>query len=160
MALHRRSHSAGRVPALRVAGWQRATLYASGGMLLLTGLAWLGVHYTVGAGAGELPHPIETWGLRLHGLGAFAGLFVLGALTAAHVPQGWRLSHRRRWAAQRHTGLILCGLGAGLALTGYALYYFAPEAVRPLLGGLHAAIGIVMAICLIRHRSGGRTSPL
>ena len=77
--------------------------------------------------------------MRLHGLAAFGALFVLGALAAAHVPQGWRVASRLGWTRQRSIGLVLCGLAAALALTGYLLYYFAPEPVRPALGWVHAA---------------------
>ena len=141
-------------PLHRLVVWQRRTLYATGVLLLATGGVWLGVHYGIGAGAGELPHPLEAWCLRLHGLAAFASLFVLGALAAAHVPQGWRLSHRQRWAAQRSTGLALCVLGALLAASGYLLYYFAPDAVRPALGWAHAGIGLAMAVLIATHRRG------
>jgi hypothetical protein len=144
--------------AHRLVRWQRLAFYAIGALLLLTGCVWLAIHYSIGAGAGELPHPLEVWSLRIHGLAAFGGLFMLGVLAAAHVPQGWRLSHRRRWAGQRATGIALCGLGALLALTGYALYYFAPEAVRPALGWVHAGVGAAMGVMVASHRRGGGQS--
>lgn len=151
---HRPNAHPGQPQAHRIVRWQRLALYATGTLLLLTGAAWLAMHYSVGAGAGELPHPIEAWSLRLHGLGAFGGLFVLGALAAAHVPQGWRLSHRRRWAGQRQSGLTLCVLGGLLVLSGYLLYYFATEAVRPALGWAHTLAGLAMGACLAAHRRG------
>lgn len=140
--------------AHRLVRWQRLTLYVFGMLLVLTGTAWLSVHYSVGAGAGELPHPLEVWMLRLHGLAAFGAVFTLGALAAAHIPQGWRLSQRRRWAAQRSSGLQLCVLGVLLVLTGYALFYIAPESVRPALGWAHTAVGLAMAALIARHRRG------
>lgn len=143
-----------RAPHHRIVRWQRRLLYGSGGLLLSTGLVWLAVHYSVGAGAGELPHPVEAWSMRLHGLGVMASLFSLGTLGATHVPQGWRLSHRRQWPRQRATGLILCGLGGVLAASGYALYYFAPEALRPALGWAHAAAGVAAAGLIASHRRG------
>jgi len=144
----------GHYAAHRLVRWQRIALYASGTLLLVTGTVWLAVHYSVGAGAGELPHPLEAWSLRLHGLAAFAGLFMLGALAAAHIPQGWRLSQRRRWAGQRSSGVMLCVIGGLLALSGYLLFYFASEAVRPALGWAHAAIGLTMAALIASHRRG------
>jgi len=134
--------------------WQWRALVLSGLLLAGSGFGWLAVHYGIGAGAGELPHPAEAWALRLHGLAAFAGLFVLGTLAAAHIPQGWRLSHRRRWSGQRRTGLVLCILGAALVLSGYALYYFAPEALRPALGWAHTAVGVVMGLLVAFHGHG------
>ena len=144
----------GHQAAHRLVRWQRIALYASGTLLLVTGTVWLAVHYSVGAGAGDLPHPLEAWSLRLHGLAAFAGLFMLGALAAAHIPQGWRLSQRRRWAGQRSSGVMLCVIGGLLALSGYLLFYFASEAVRPALGWAHAAIGLTMAALIASHRRG------
>lgn len=141
--------------AHRLAPWQRIALYATGTLLLLTGVAWLAVHYSLGAGAGELPHPSEAWLIRLHGLAAFAGLFVLGLLAGAHVPQGWRLTGRHRWASQRNSGVMLCVIGATLALSGYGLYYFAPETIRPALGWAHAAVGACMAALIASHRRRG-----
>jgi len=138
--------------AHRLVRWQRLALYVTGALLLATGSAWLLLHYNTGAG--ELPNPLEAWSLRLHGLAAFAGLFVLGVLAAAHIPQGWRLSHRRRWAGQRSSGVLLCVIGALLALTGYLLYYFASEALRPALGWAHAFIGVVMGVLIASHRRG------
>lgn len=140
--------------AHRLVRWQRLALYATGAALLLTGATWLAVHYSVGAGADQLPHPLEAWMLRLHGLLAFAGVFVLGVLAAGHIPQGWRLSHRRRWEGQRSSGVLLCWIGAALALSGYALFYFAPESVRPALGWAHAFVGMAMAALIARHRRG------
>ena len=138
--------------AHRLVRWQRVGLYGTGALLTLTGAAWLAVHY--GRGAGDLPHPIEAWLMRLHGLLAFAGVFVLGVLAAGHIPHGWRLSHRRRWEHQRSSGMLLCGMGAVLAVSGYALFYFAPESVRPALGWAHAFVGLTMAVLIASHRRG------
>ena len=134
--------------------WQRLALYLSGALLLLTGGIWLAIHYSIGAGAGELPHGLEVWSLRAHGLAAFVGVFVLGVLAAAHIPQGWRLSQRRHWVAQRSSGLWLCVSATLLVLSGYALFYFAPEPVRPAMGWVHAIIGAAMALLIATHRRG------
>lgn len=151
---HRHPPGPGPIASLRLARWHRLGLDAAGAVLLASGLVWLAVHYTVGAGTGELPHPLEAWCLRLHGLAAFAGVFVLGVLAAAHVPHGWRLSQRRRWAGQRTSGIALTGFAALLVASGYALYYFAPEGVRPALGWAHAGIGVAMAGGVLWHRRG------
>ncbi len=134
----------------RLVPWQRLSLYGAGATLLGSGVLWLALHYARGSDA--LPAPIEAWLMRLHGLAAFIALFAFGVLGAAHVPQGLRLSRRWRWAGQRRTGLVLCGLAAALALTGYLLYYFAPDDVRPALGWLHSALGAAMALLVLGHR--------
>ena len=130
----------------RLPRWQRAALLAVALLLMASGIGWLALHYSIGAGAGELPHPLEAWLLRLHGLAAFGALFLLGVLAGAHIPTGWRMSGRHRRGPQRGTGVALCTLGALLALTGWLLYYFAPEPVRPVLGWVHAGIGAAMAV--------------
>ncbi len=154
--LRRMAHvnpAGGAVPeAHRLAAWQRRSLCGAAAALFATGAAWLAVHYTRSADA--LPSPAEPWLIRAHGLAAFVALFVLGALAASHVPRGWRLAERRGWPAQRRTGVVLCGLGAAVVLTGYLLYYFAPDNIRPALGWLHAGLGAAMALLVIAHRRG------
>ncbi len=141
-------------PPHRLIRWQRMALYLTGASLLFTAGLWLAVHYSIGAGAGALPHPLEAWALRLHGLAAFAGLFVLGVFAGGHIPQGWRASVRNGWPLQRQTGLFLCISGALLILSGYLLFYFAPEEVRPALGWAHTVIGVSMAGMIVSHRRG------
>jgi len=135
-----------------LAGWQRVSTHACGVALLLTGAAWLAVHYGWGAGRGELPHPWEAWTMRLHALAALVAVFLLGALAASHVPHGWRSSWRRHLDTQRRLGIALCTLGAALALTGYALMYLVGESARPALGWIHTALGALMAAVLWVHR--------
>jgi hypothetical protein len=128
--------------------WQRVCIYCAGALLLMTGAAWLALHYSVG----ELPHPAQAWLLRVHGLLGFVGLFLFGVLAAAHVPQGWRLTRRQRWAGQRNSGVALCALAVLLSATGYLLYYFAPESFRAALGWAHAGVGVTMAVLVAAHR--------
>ena len=136
--------------ANRLVGWQKSVFYVSAGVLLASGLAWLALHY--GRADDTLPSVLEPWTMRLHGLAAFALLFVLGALAATHVPRGWRLSQRVRRARQRSSGLGLCVLAGACVLTGYLLYYFAPDTVRAALGWAHSGLGIVAALLVAFHR--------
>ena len=130
---------------LHLPAWQRLALYGTAAVLLLSGAAWLVLHWAFGAGTGELPHIAEAPLMRLHGAAGFAALFMLGVLAAGHIPQGWRLSGHRHGAGQRRTGVALCSLAALLVVTAYTLYYFAPEQLRPVLGWGHSAVGLVMA---------------
>jgi hypothetical protein len=148
---HSCTHPLPARPHHRLVPWQRLSIYTVGMLLLITGAAWLALHYSVGAGAGELPHPAEAWLLRGHGLVGFVGLFLFGVLAAAHVPQGWRLTRRHRWAGQRNSGVALCALAVLLSLSGYLLYYFAPEGVRAALGWTHTAVGLSMAVLVLFH---------
>ncbi len=136
--------------------WQYRALYAIVGLLAASGLLWLAVHYLWGAGAEQLPHPLEPWLMRLHGAAAFASLFMAGVLAAAHVPQGWRMTTRsprlrQHKAGQRRTGLALCALGVAVVFSGYLLFYFAPEDWRAAIGWSHAALGLVLAALLPLH---------
>ena len=151
-ARHRRDTSTMTRHSNRLPRWQRFSLYITGLVLLATGVLWLALHYTLGAGAGGLPHPLEASAMKLHGLAAFAGLFMLGVIAGSHLPHGWRMSARHRWAHQRGSGLTLCILAAALAPSGYLLYYFAPETLRPALGWLHSGVGIVMGAMFLLHR--------
>lgn len=94
--MHRHAH--------RLTPWHRLLLYGISALLLVSGSVWLAVHYTVGAGAGELPHRVEIWAIRVHGMAAFGALFMLGLLASAHVPQGWRITSRHRRSGQTGNG--------------------------------------------------------
>ena len=116
--------------------WQRWTVIAAAVSLLLSGVGWLPVHYGWGAGAGDLPHPLEPWIVRWHALSALAGLFAGGVVAGGHVGRGWRLGLRRA------SGLAVCLLAGLLAASGYVLSYLVSEAWRPALGWAHAALGV------------------
>jgi hypothetical protein len=133
---------------------QRVLVHACSWLLLASGVVWLGVHYLVGAGAGELPHPLEAWTLRTHALGAWLGAFTLGEIAASHVPRGWHTTLRRHARAQRRLGIALCTLGALLVLSGYALMYLVGESTRPTWGWAHAIAGLAMAAVLVVHGTG------
>src|SRR5512147_144256 len=117
--------------------WQRRGLVLAAWSLLLSGAAWLPVHYLWGAGAGELPSPLEPWLMRWHGLAVLTGLFALGAVSAGHVPRGWRAGR------QRSSGLLLCVLWGLLTASGYGLSYLVSERWRGALGWAHAAAGFL-----------------
>lgn len=150
-SIRNRAAAVSSAPVRRVEPWLRMMLIGTGVALLLTGGGWLALHY--GATTDGLPHPLEAWLMRVHGLASFAAFFTMGALAASHLPLGWRLSAHRRWANQRATGLALCLLAALLALSAYLLYYFAPETLRPALGWAHAAAGVAMAGVAVAHAS-------
>ncbi|HTP74173.1 MAG TPA: hypothetical protein VML58_18325 [Burkholderiaceae bacterium] len=133
---------------------QRVLVHASGWLLLASGVVWLGVHYLGGAGAGQLPHPLESWLMRTHALAAWVGAFTLGAIAAHHIPRGWHSTLRRRAAGQRRLGLALCAMALALVLSGYALMYWVPEPSHAAWGWAHSMVGIAMAAVLIVHGSG------
>jgi hypothetical protein len=126
-----------RPPSNPLPRWQRRVLVASAWSLLLSGAAWLPLHHLWGAGAGELPSPLEPWLMRWHGLAVLGGLYALGMVSAGHVPRGWRAGR------QRASGLFLCVLWGLLAASGYGLSYLVSERWRGALGWAHAGAGFV-----------------
>lgn len=159
-------------PLLHLPRWHRHLLSLAAGLLLVSGGLWLLVHYLWGAGAGELPHAWEAPLIRIHGGGAFLGLFTLGVLAGQHVPAGWRVTahphatmqhralvgrdHRRQ--RQRTSGMILLVLSLGLVLSGYALYYLTPEDWRPAVGWMHAGLGTLLLLAGGWHARRRRSS--
>jgi hypothetical protein len=140
-----------------MAGWQRRTVTWAALGLLATGLLWLPVHYLWGAGAGELPHPLELWLMRGHGAAVLAAAFAVGTVASGHAQRGWLLGRKRA------SGVALWSLAAFLAGSGYALSYLVPEGWRPVTGWAHAAAGVGAFLVGVLHarasRSGQRGTP-
>ena len=129
-----------------VQGWQKVSLDTSLIALVVSGLLWLLVHYVFGAGREELPHWSEAWLMRLHGLAGFAVLVTVGAFLPVHVPRGWRIRQERGFEVTMLASLAVA------VITAYALYYFAPDTIRPSLGWLHAVIGCAWGGTIMWHR--------
>lgn len=132
----------------RLPRWLHRLLFASGALLLASGLGWELLHDLLGAGSAEfaMPHPGEPWLMRLHGLAVIAFLVALGGLGPVHIPRGWREQRKRA------TGLLLIAAAATLGLSGYALGYFAGDETRRAIGLAHTAIGVAMAALALAHR--------
>ncbi len=134
----------------RLPRWLLPWLLASSATLLLTGLAWLLLHYRNGIDTPQvsLPQYWEASLMRLHGLAMLVFLLAVGALSAVHIPRGWRERHNHR------SGLSLLTSAALLTGSGYALYYYTSETSRTLVGLAHTAIGVVLAISFALHWRG------
>jgi hypothetical protein len=118
----------------------------------VSGALWLLFHYflRVHGQFGEAPHPLESWWLRLHGAAAMLVLVVLGSLLPVHVRRGW---HQRR---NLLAGTILGAIGLLLIASGYALYYFGGEELRPWISAFHWVVGLSALPLLMWHISRGR----
>ncbi len=140
---HRHPHQQG----LRLSSRRKRALYAIFGGAWLTGILWLVFHYflSVEGEFGGEPHPLEAWWLRLHGVFAFAALWLCGLLWAAHVRPALARPGRRL------SGLLLLGMLAILAATGYLLYYAGDDSWRDTARWLHWLIGIALALVLGIH---------
>jgi hypothetical protein len=127
-------------------------LYSVFSLLWLSGALWLVFHYfmRVPGEFGITPHPAEIWCLRLHGLMVFAVLVALGSVLSNHARRAWQLNKNR------YSGLLMKVLLLWLAITGYALYYFASEGNENWLPVLHWGAGISVPLMLVSHIRMGR----
>lgn len=132
---------------LRLSPRRRITLYGVVGGAWITGILWLVFHYFLARQGdfGSEPHPLEAWWLRLHGAFAFAALWVGGMLWAVHI--GPALSR----PGKRISGLLLLGMFAILAATGYLLYYAVDDGLRDVVCWAHWLIGVLLAAVLAIH---------
>ncbi len=90
------------------------------------------------------------WSLRAHGLSAMLSLLVLGSLVLAHMRRACVLRRNRV------SGLVLASIFVVLIASGYALYYFGSEELRPVIGTIHWLLGLVCAPLLVLQIALGR----
>jgi hypothetical protein len=132
---------------------ERAIIYSVCGLLWLTGVFWLVLHYEFQQHNefGDLPNPAEPVLMRLHGLLAVAGVFLCGWLTAAHVTPRWSIGRNRT------SGLVLAGCVVVLVVSGYALYY-TTGGVHTQASMLHEVLGVLALVAALAHwmRNRGR----
>lgn len=131
---------------------ERAIIYSVCGLLWLTGVFWLVLHYEFQGHNeyGDLPNPGEPVLMRLHGLLAVAGVFLCGWLTAAHVTPRWSIGRNRT------SGLALASCVVVLVVSGYALYY-TTGGVHTQASTLHEVLGVLALVAALAHwmRNGG-----
>jgi len=89
--------------------------------------------------------------MRVHGLLAVGGVFLLGWIVAGHVTERWRSRPRRL------SGLLLTASAAVLVFSGYALYYTtgSPHEVAAFA---HEALGVAALFAGLAHWWRRRTS--
>lgn len=145
--------------ALRIPQSRRRAIYTTFGVLLITGVVWLAIHFMAEDPA-ELT-ALLAWNMKFHGAAAWLATYLIGTIWAAHIKLAWKLQHNRRAGAA-------FGLMMGLLLvSGYGLYYFNGETLRMLTEWLHwGAGGLAVGLFWLhlslgkRHArlSGGHTS--
>ncbi|MEO6341749.1 MAG: hypothetical protein ABIO49_01245 [Dokdonella sp.] len=130
---------------------REALVYIILGVLWASGIGWLVFHYFLYQTTefGLLPHPLETWWLRLHGAAAFATLWLIGLLWAIHLVPAWK-------ARRRTSGIVLGVLLAVLVLSGYLLYYASGDDARVAIALLHWIIGAALPLAVLPHVLRGR----
>lgn len=154
-SLHRPSR--GVTPSdLRLERWQRRAVYLSIGLLSLSGLFWLVVHYFLRAASqfGETVNPLEPWTMKVHGAAAIVAWFVFGTMLNSHIRRALRSGRNRvsGWSMVTVIGL--------LTLSGYGLYYVASEGSRPFWSVAHWVTGVALGFGLLLHIRLGRRSRL
>ena len=111
-----------------------------------TGVAWLLLRYGVRDDGLESGWSVaRAWLLRAHGAAAMLTLVTIGSLLAIHVPSGWRLGTNLR------SGIGMLAAMAGLALTGWLLYYASGESLRAWSSWVHIVIGAAAPLFLVWH---------
>jgi hypothetical protein len=132
--------------------WLRRSLYSSLGLLWLSGLAWLVLHwfFTRAGEFGPAPHPWQPQILVIHGVLAVVATFLFGWIAGSHVGAGWRRG------AQRISGVSLIALLIVLALTGLGSYYLTADGARSVNSVLHEVAGILAVVPALVHWASGR----
>lgn len=136
----------------RLERWHRFSLYGISGLLTVSGILWLIVHFflRVAGEFGETVNPVEPWSMKLHGAAAMAMLFFVGSLLITHI----RRAHLAR--RNRYSGWSMAALSALLTVSGYALYYIASESSRPFWSAGHWVLGLLFPLLLVLHIFLGR----
>lgn len=134
-------------PPMRLSQRHERWLYAIGVWVFLSGIGWLADHYLFAVSEDFAdPHAAsEPLWLRLHGAAAMAALVAFGSLLPGHIARAWRVRINHR------TGLLMVGLVALLAVTGYGLYYAGDEETRPWISMAHWLTGLLVALGLALH---------
>ena len=89
----------------------RAAILTLGVLLWVSGAAWLVLHFAFAQQTpfGPLPNPWEAPLMRVHGVLAVGGVFLLGWIIGGHTLERWGS------ARNRLSGLVLTGAAALLA---------------------------------------------
>jgi len=136
----------------RLVPWQRYSVFAIGGLLLVSGLLWLFLEHSVRVEGdfGPERHPLEHWMLVAHGVIAYASLLLFGLLAGTHVLPAWSRS-RNRVSGSLMLGLLLVLIGTALGL-----YYLGGERAREWTSALHWGLGSAAPLLLVLHILLGR----
>lgn len=139
------------IDAIRLRVWHRWLTYASTGVLLATGLAWLALDL-LARGRGDIvgPHPLAHPLLAAHGAIAIVALMAYGGVLASHVPCAWVVK-RNRW-----TGCLIAAVLAVTIVTAWLLYYASSEDVHAFASACHWIVGLSIALVLPFHVVMGR----
>jgi hypothetical protein len=123
---------------------QKLFLYATAGLLWITGALWLFEKYAAHAAEGTWT-TAQTWGMKIHGAAAMLFLLSLGGLLLQHVPAGWAQGSKRR------SGVLSLGVCGIMVLTGWCLYYVTGDRLRDNMGLVHGFLGLSLPLVIGIH---------
>ena len=83
--------------------------------------------------------------MKIHGAAAMAGMVLVGALLARHVPCGWKKR------ANRASGAALLVALLWLLVSGYVLYYSGSEVLHAFASQTHFWVGVALAALFGLH---------
>lgn len=134
--------------------WHEWLIHAAGGLLVITGGAWLLLDRfgKVRGDFGLEPNHALPWILLIHGTAAYAFAIIAAMLIPVHMRLGWKSGRNRP------SGLLLVGVGLFLLLSGLALYYSTGEALRAAASLSHWLVGLAMPIAIVIHLVRGKRS--
>jgi hypothetical protein len=140
--------------SLRLPRWHEWLVYATAGLLVVSGIAWLLLDRfgKIEGEFGSESNPYLPWLLLIHGIGAYAFAIVAAMLVPVHMRLGWTSRRNRR------SGLLLVGTSLFLVLTGLGLYYSTAEGLRAATSLAHWLVGLMIPALIIIHLIRGKNS--
>ena len=134
--------------SLRMNWW----FYTVFGVLFLSGLMWLALHYFAGENADFNGHfgSLKPQLLRIHGGAAMVSLMVLGVLIPTHMQRAWDQGKNRL------TGIMMVSLCGLMIVSGYGLYYSGSDTLRFWMSNFHSVSGCLLPLVLVWHTYCGR----
>ena len=139
------------IDAIRLRAWHRWSIYASTGLLVATGLAWLALDFFARGRADIVgPHPLAHPLLAAHGAIAMIATIAYGGVLASHVPRAWAVKRNRS------TGCLIAAVLAVSIISAWLLYYASSEDVHELASACHWIVGLSVALVLPFHVAMGR----
>ena len=132
---------------LDISGWKINTFTFSLIFLWFTGLVWISFELL-----GSKNSLLRPYLLTLHGL-LIVPLFIgLGALWAAHMPEGWKPKKKKL------SGISLIIFLCFLSTSGLLLYYLGPIYFKDLTALFHSILGLVLVPLVFWHYSKKKLS--
>jgi hypothetical protein len=139
------------IRSIRIAPRFRHLIYAVVALVAISGIAWIALGFAVDAE--DFTDPLRLWrhrALVLHGVSAYALVWLVGSLLPQHQWGGWQARRNRGSGGVLSAALLL------LAISGLLLYYPPQDDWREASSLLHQVIGLLLLALLPLHVVLGR----